>query len=57
MTRSTYVTNVCKELFSDCSDYLQRAEHTGEILLPAASHTLLSPQFLKYKKVFVSKKG
>lgn len=35
--------------------YLQKAEHIGEILLPAASHMLLSLQFLKEKKVRVTK--
>lgn len=35
--------------------YLQKAERTGETLLPAASHMLLSLQFLKQKKVFVTK--
>lgn len=35
--------------------YLQKAERIGEILLPAASHMLLSLQFLKEKKVCVTK--
>lgn len=36
--------------------YLRRAEHTGEILLPAASHMPLSLRFLKQKKACVTKR-
>lgn len=39
----------CMWEFSECFYYLQRAEHTGEILLPAASHTPLLLQFLEDK--------
>lgn len=35
--------------------YLQRAEHTGEILPPAASHTPLSPRFLEDNNTRVQK--
>lgn len=45
----------CVWEFAECSCYLQRAERTGEILPPAASHTPLSPRFLKHKKVYVLK--
>lgn len=37
--------------------YLQKAERIGEILLPAASHMLLSLQFLKQKQSVCYKAG
>lgn len=51
-----FVLNQARCLVSVINYYLRRAERTGEILLPAASHMPLSLRFLKQKKVCVTKR-